>query len=177
MMTASGVNFGFRRSIPHMLGIAIGFMVLLLAIGFGLGALFAAFPPAQLALKVVGIVYMLYLAWRVANAGAIREDEGRGRPMTFLEAAAFQWVNPKGLLMAIGAMSIFPRPGHAMDIVLVTLIFGLVNLPSVATWAGFGAGLRNVLRDPARVRVFNIVMALLLVASIVPMITAGETAA
>jgi threonine/homoserine/homoserine lactone efflux protein len=152
--------------------------VLLLAIGFGLGALFTAFPPAQIALKVVGILYMLYLAWRVANAGALGgESEGRARPMTFLEAAAFQWVNPKGLLMAIGAMSIFPRPGRATDILLVTLIFGLVNLPSVATWAGFGAGLRNVLRDPGKVRVFNIVMALLLVASIVPMITAGEMAA
>ena len=174
MLTASGVNFGFRRSIPHMLGIAIGFMALLLAFGFGLGALFAAVPAAQTVLKVIGILYMLWLAWRVATAGEISPDnDSRARPMSFWEAAAFQWVNPKGLFMALGAMSIYIRPGRIGDILLVTLVFGAVNLPSVATWAAFGAALRNVLRDPRKVRVFNVAMAVLLVASIVPMVTAG----
>jgi threonine/homoserine/homoserine lactone efflux protein len=170
MLTASGVNFGFARSVPHMLGIAAGFMVLLLAVGFGLGALFAAVPAAQTALKWVGALYMLWLAWRVANAGAITAEEGRARPMTFWQAAAFQWVNPKGLVMAFSAMALYPRPGRVADILLVTLIFGAVNLPSVAVWAGFGTALRGVLRDPVRVRVFNIGMALLLVASIVPVV-------
>jgi threonine/homoserine/homoserine lactone efflux protein len=170
MLTASGVNFGFARSVPHMLGIAAGFMVLLLAVGFGLGALFAAVPAAQTVLKWIGALYMLWLAWRVANAGAITAEEGRARPMTFWQAAAFQWVNPKGLVMAFSAMALYPRPGRVTDILLVTLIFGAVNLPCVAVWAGFGTALRGVLRDPARVRVFNIGMALLLVASIVPVV-------
>jgi threonine/homoserine/homoserine lactone efflux protein len=168
MLTASGVNFGFARSIPHMLGISAGFMVLLLAVGFGLGALFAAYPPAQTALKWIGAAYMLWLAWRVATAGAITAEEGRAQPMSFFEAALFQWINPKGLVMAFSAMALYPRAGNVLDIVLVTVIFGAVNLPCVAVWAGFGTALRNVLRDPVRVRVFNILMAVLLVASIVP---------
>jgi threonine/homoserine/homoserine lactone efflux protein len=170
MLTASRVNFGFARSIPHLLGIGIGFMVLLLAVGFGLGALFATFPAAQTVLKWVGALYMLWLAWRVATAGAITAQEGRARPMTFLEAAAFQWVNPEGLVMAFSAMALYPRPGRLTDILLVTLIFGAVNLPCVAVWAAFGTALRTVLRDPVRVRIFNIGMVLLLVASIVPVV-------
>jgi threonine/homoserine/homoserine lactone efflux protein len=173
MLTASGVNFGFRRTIPHVLGISAGFMALLLASGFGLGTLFYAYPPAQVALKVVGILYMLWLAWRVATAGEIGDHEDRARPMSFWEAAVFQWVNPKGLIMALGAMSIYIRPGEVGDILLVTLVFAAINLPSVGTWAVFGSALRNVLKDPKRIRVFNVIMALLLVTSIVPMMTAG----
>jgi threonine/homoserine/homoserine lactone efflux protein len=177
MLTASGVNFGFRRTIPHMLGISAGFAALLLASGFGLGTLFYAWPAAQTALKVVGIFYMLWLAWRVATAGEIGDHEHATSPMSFWEAALFQWINPKGLIMALGAMSIYIRPGEVGDILLVTLVFTAINLPSVGTWAVFGSTLRNVLKDPMKVRVFNVVMALLLVASIVPMLFApSETA-
>lgn len=172
MLTASGVNFGFRRTIPHMLGIGIGFMVLLLAVGFGLGGLFRLVPGLDLALKVLSTAYMLWLAWKVAGAGPVAEGgEARGRPMTFLEAAAFQWINPKAWVMAVGAMALFVRPSHAVtDVLAVTLVFGVVNVPCVSLWAGFGHALRGFLRHPARARVFNIGMALLLVASIVPMV-------
>jgi threonine/homoserine/homoserine lactone efflux protein len=172
MLTASGLNFGFARTIPHLLGIFAGFSLLLLASGLGVGALFAAVPQAQLALKIVGALYMLWLAWRIANAGAPGEHgHARPRPMTFFEAFAFQWVNPKAWVIALAAMSLYVRPGHLVgDVLLVTAVFAVVNLPSVSTWAGFGHVLRDILRDPAKVRIFNIVMALLLVGSIVPMV-------
>ena len=172
MLTASGVNFGFTRTIPHMLGILAGFMALLLAVGFGLGAVFTFFPALKTALKVAGAIYMLWLAWKIAHAGS-GGDAGKrpSRPLTFWEAAAFQWVNPKGAVMALGAMAIYVRPDHLVaDVVSVTLIFGLVNVPSVGTWAGFGHVVRNALCEPAKLKFFNIAMALLLVASIVPMV-------
>ena len=172
MLTASGVNFGFARTVPHMLGIGAGFMALLLAVGFGLGAVFTLFPPLKTALKVAGAAYMLWLAWKIAHADSGGEGGERlGRPLTFWEAAAFQWVNPKAVVMALGAMAIYVRPDHLVaDVLAVTLVFGLVNLPSVSTWAAFGYVLRNALQDPARLKFFNMVMALLLVASIVPMV-------
>ena len=175
MLTASGVNFGFVRTIPHMFGIGAGFMALLVAVGLGIGAVFAAAPELQTLLKVVGAAYILWLAWRVANAGNVGDDpDQRSRPMTFWEAAAFQWVNPKAWVMAIGAMSVYVRPDHAAaDIIMVTLVFGLVNVPSVGTWAAFGHALRNALRDPAKVRIFNVAMALLLVASVLPIVMAA----
>lgn len=172
MLTASGVNFGFRRTIPHMLGIGAGFVALLLAVGAGLGSLFTAFPPLQVALKIAGAVYMLFLAWKIFRAAGI--DGGSAadsRPMTFMEAALFQWVNPKAWVMALSAMAIYVRPAHVVgDVIAVALIFGLVNVPSVSSWAGFGHLLREWLRDPARVRLFNAIMAVLLVVSIVPMV-------
>jgi threonine/homoserine/homoserine lactone efflux protein len=174
MLTASGVNFGFRRTIPHMLGIAAGFMALLAAIGLGLGAVFALVPELKTVLKVVGAVYMLWLAWKIANAGPPGDSAAKSSgPLTFWQAAAFQWVNPKALVMAFGAMAVYVRPGHfILDVAAVTLIFGLVNLPCVSTWAGFGHGLRRFLEDPAKVRFFNMAMALLLVLSIAPMMVA-----
>jgi threonine/homoserine/homoserine lactone efflux protein len=172
MLTASGVNFGFARTIPHMLGIGAGFMALLLAVGFGMGVIFAAYPPLRTVLKVAGAAYMLWLAWKIAHAGSAGDNaRPSGRPLTFWEAAAFQWVNPKAVVMAFGAMAVYVRPDHlAADVLVVTLVFGLVNVPSVGTWAAFGHVLRNALREPARLEFFNMVMALLLVASILPML-------
>ena len=113
MVTASGVNFGFARTIPHLAGILIGFMVMLVACGAGLGALFTAYAPLQYALKIVGAAYMLWLAWKVANARpADDEPDASARPLTFLQAAAFQWVNPKAWVIAISAIAIYVRPSH-----------------------------------------------------------------
>jgi threonine/homoserine/homoserine lactone efflux protein len=147
-------------------------MVMLLVVGFGLGALSAASPAVQTVLKIVGAAYMVWLAWKMANAGAISERDGDdATPMSFVAAALFQWVNPKAWVMAIGAMAIYVRPDHALgDVLQVAAVFGLVNLPCVSTWAGFGHGLRRFLRDAVKVRAFNIVMAALFVASIVPMV-------
>jgi threonine/homoserine/homoserine lactone efflux protein len=172
MVTASGVNFGFARTIPHMAGITVGFMVLVTACAAGLGALFTAVPALQLALKIIGALYMLWLAWKVANARPSGDEPGdMARPLTFLQAAAFQWVNPKAVVIGLTAISLYVRPDHRVtDVLIVLSLFGLFTALTVITWTGFGVALRGVLRDPRRARVFNVVMALLLVASIVPMV-------
>ena len=172
MVTASGVNFGFARTIPHMAGITIGFLVLIVACAAGLGLVFTAVPALQLALKVIGALYMLWLAWKVANARPAGEgDDDLARPLTFLQGAAFQWVNPKAVVIALSAISLYVRPDHRIaDILMVLLLFGFFTAFTVITWTGFGVALRAVLRDPRRARIFNVVMALLLVASIVPMV-------
>jgi len=172
MVTASGVNFGFARTIPHMAGITIGFMVMVAACAAGLGAVFAAVPSLQLALKIVGSLYMLWLAWKVANARpASDEPDDLAKPLTFFQGAAFQWVNPKAVVISLTAISIYVRPDHRVtDIVILLAMFGLFTALTVVTWTGFGVALRSVLRDPRRARIFNVVMALLLVASIAPMV-------
>lgn len=172
MLLASGVNFGFMRTIPHALGIGGGFLTLLLAVGFGLGAVLAAFPSLHLALKAAGGAYLLYLAWRIAMSRSMGSGENaKARPMTFLEAAAFQWVNPKAWVMAIGAMAIYANPANpVVSVLLVALAFAAVNVPSVSTWAGFGTALRGFLSDPARLKWFNIAMGLLLALSLWPML-------
>lgn len=170
MLTASGLSFGFRRTVPHMIGIAAGFTVMVGAVGLGLGAAFAAWPILYEVLKYGGAAYLLYLAWKIAKSGPITGGGGEaGRPMTFLEAAAFQWINPKAWVMAVGAIATYtPQAGFLVNLAIVTLVFGLVNLPSVGCWALFGTALRRVLHAPAAVRAFNIAMALLLVASLYP---------
>ena len=172
MLLASGVNFGFVRTIPHMLGIGIGFVILLLAVGFGLGTVLSAFPSLHTGLKIVGGTYLLYLAYRIATARSMGHGEAaKSRPMNFIEAAAFQWVNPKAWVMAITAMAVYTDPAAPfLSVVLIGLVFGAVNLPSVSTWAGFGMALRGFLSDPVRLKWFNIVMGLTLAATLWPML-------
>ncbi len=173
MLLASGVNFGFVRTVPHMLGIGGGFLSLLLGVGFGLGAVLTAFPSLHLALKVAGGAYLLFLAWRIATSRSMgKAGEGAGtRPMSFLEAAAFQWVNPKAWVMAVTAMAVYTNPqAPFLSVILVGLAFAAVNLPSVSTWAGFGTALRGFLADPQRLKWFNIGMGVLLAATLWPML-------
>lgn len=172
MLLTSGVNFGFARTIPHMLGVGIGFVVMLLAVGLGIGAVLTAFPALHTGLKVAGALYLLYLSWKIAMTRSFRSDAGsRSRPMTFLEAAAFQWVNPKAWVMAVTAMAVYSNPATPLlSVMLIGLVFGMVNLPSVSTWAGFGTALRGFLSDPARLKWFNVAMGLLLAATLWPML-------
>ncbi len=172
MVTASGVNFGFTRTIPHILGITIGFVVLLAACAAGLGAIFAAYPPLQIVLKVAGAIYLLWLAWKIATAAPAANDDVRvAKPISFIQAALFQWVNPKAVVAALSAIAIYARPAHWLtDLVLLLAVFAVATILAVATWTGFGVALRRVLSDPKHARIFNIAMALLLVASIVPMV-------
>lgn len=171
MLLTSGVNFGFRRTIPHMFGIGGGFLSLLLAVGFGLGALISAFPPVFIALKVAGGLYLLWIAWKIATSRSLGEGKAGARPMTFLEAAAFQWVNPKAWVMAVSAMAAYTAAdAYFMTVLIVAIAFAIVNVPSVSTWAGFGAVLRDWLSHPVRLKWFNITMAILLVLSLWPML-------
>jgi threonine/homoserine/homoserine lactone efflux protein len=174
LLAASGVNFGFTRTIPHMIGVTIGFAVLLAACGAGLGLVFAAAPALHTVLKVAGAAYMLWLAWNVANAHLADDDKARVRPFTFLQAAAFQWVNPKAVVAAVSAIAIYVRPGYErIDFPVMLAVLTVATILSVSTWTGFGVALRSFLRSPSHARIFNIAMALLLVASIVPMVGAS----
>ena len=171
MLLASGVNFGFARTIPHMLGITGGFTLMVMLIGFGLGEVFQRAPLLYSTLKFIGAAYMLWLAWAIARSGPVGDGEARGKPMTFLQAAAFQWVNPKAWVMGIGAIATYSQPAnYVASILLIAGVFGLVNLPSVSAWAAFGSAMRRFLRDPVIVRWFNYTMAMLLVASLWPII-------
>ena len=171
MLLASGVNFGVRRSIPHMAGVDLGFTGMVVLIGMGLGTVFTRYPPLYLALKIAGIAYLLWLAWRIAHSGPVKEGQTKGRPMTFLEACAFQWVNPKAWMMAVTAISTYRVFQDATwNAIFVALNFAVANLPSVFVWTWFGAGMRKLLSDPQRVRIFNWTMAILLVASLWPVV-------
>jgi threonine/homoserine/homoserine lactone efflux protein len=172
MLTASGANFGFRRTLPHMAGISIGFCFMLAILGLGLGAVFLAAPQLQLVLKFVGAVYMLWLAWKIANAGAPKSGDTHAVPLTFLQAAAFQWVNVKAWIMGITTIAVFVPAGDGQwrALALAVFVFGMVNLPTVALWAGLGVGVRRFLQNPKALKAFNITMALLLVASLIPML-------
>ncbi|MGO4323714.1 LysE family translocator [Pseudomonas brassicacearum] len=172
MLLASGVNFGFNRTIPHMLGITCGFFSLVLAVGLGLGAVFQTYPLLYTALRYIGAAYLLYLAWKIAHSGPVSENQpGDNTPISYWGAAAFQWVNPKAWIMAIGAISTYtPLQGYFFNVLVIAAVFALINLPSVSLWVVCGSLLRNLLRDRRWLRVFNWGMALLLVASLYPLL-------
>lgn len=173
MLLASGANFGVRRTAPHALGVSVGFGVMVMIVGLGLGGLFLAQPALQLGLKIAGLAYILWLAWKIATAAPARGDVATsGAPLTFIQAALFQWVNVKAWMMAVGAVSVYTTPdGDPLrQVVVLSVVFTLVNLPSISVWVLFGVGIRRFLSDPRKLRVFNIVMALLLVASVAPLL-------
>lgn len=170
MLLASGVNFGFRRTLPHMLGIAVGMGVMVFVVGLGLVGVFVTYPPARAALSVFAVAYMLWLAARIARAAPPDGETGTARPLSLLQAALFQWVNPKAWVMALGAVTLY-APGQSWQAVaVVALSFMLIGLPSISVWAVMGVGLRRMLQKPRLLRGFNYLMAGLLVLSLYPVI-------
>lgn len=170
MLLASGVNFGFRRTVPHMLGVVLGFGVMTALVGLGLAGLFTAWPASRTVLQVVSAAYLLWLAWKIAHAAAPEGSGTRARPFSFAQAAAFQWVNPKAWTMALGAIAIY-APGQ--DLVAVLIVAGvhvMVGLPSAALWAGMGVALSRALGNPVWRQRFNWTMAAALVASLWPVL-------
>ena len=176
MLMASGVNYGFRRTIPHMLGIGLGFGVMIAAIGFGLGALFEALPTLQLALKIFAVGYLAYLAWRIATAPPMQavNDSAQptnGRPFSFMQAALFQWVNPKAWAMGLTAISVYvPLDNPVLGVLFVVVVFVAINVPCVSSWAFAGQQMRRFLQNPRFQRGFNLLCASLLIASLYPMV-------
>ena len=170
MLMASGANFGMRRTLPHMLGVALGFGAMVALLGLGVDRLITGAPRVAEAMKWISLAYMLWLAWKIANSAApIGTGEAGARPMSFLAACAFQWINPKAWMMGLGALSAYSAgAGGALT---VALIFTAVNLPSVAIWAAMGQGLRGVLQEPGRLLLFNRAMAVLLVVSMLPVLS------
>jgi threonine/homoserine/homoserine lactone efflux protein len=171
MLMASGANFGFRRTLPHMLGVAIGFSLMVLLVGVGLVQVFDAFPTSYQLLKVVSVAYLLYLAWKIGTAAPSQGNtEAGGRPFSFVQAALFQWVNPKAWTMALTAVSVYSPSQNIAAIAFVAAVFGAINLPCISLWTTLGLQLQNLLTSPTRLRAFNITMALLLVTSLYPVL-------
>lgn len=170
MLMASGANFGMRRTLPHMLGVSLGHALMVFLVGLGIASLFTTFPASKTVLKLASIVYMLWLAWKIANAAAPGERTASGTPMSFVQAAAFQWVNPKAWYMAIFAITNYAQTGSIAAAGMVAVVFAAVNLPSVSVWALAGQQLRRWLTNPGRLRGFNWTMAALLIASTIPVL-------
>ncbi|WP_299286268.1 LysE family translocator [uncultured Tateyamaria sp.] len=170
MLMASGANFGFRRTIPHMLGVGLGFVFMVMLVGAGLIQIFDAYPLSHTVLKVASVAYLLFLAWKIATAAPVHDGQGQGTPMTFLQAAAFQWVNPKAWTMALTAVTVYTPDTTLWGIGVVALVFGAINLPAVSSWTVLGQQMARVLTNPARLTAFNWTMAALLIASLYPVV-------
>ena len=170
MLMASGANFGLRRTVPHMLGVTIGQGAMTAILGLGVAAAFHAWPPGLVILKLVSTGYMLWLAWKIAHAAAPGEGRAAGKPLTFLQAAGFQWVNPKAVAMSLTALALYAGDGGAAAVAGVVAVFAVVNLPSISLWAAAGQGLRHWLAEPVRLTWFNRAMAAGLVASLWPVL-------
>ena len=171
MLMASGANFGFRRTLPHMLGVVIGFTLMIVLVGVGLVQVFDIYPISHQILKVVSVIYLLWLAWKIANAAPLEGDvQSEGTPITFIQAALFQWVNPKAWTMALTAISAYTPDQTLYYVSLVALVFGIVNLPSVSVWTVLGEQMARFLTSAARLRAFNWAMAGLLILSLYPVV-------
>lgn len=172
LVMTSGLNYGVPRSLPLVTGITLGFVVMLIAIGVGLGSMLQSNSWVHLGVKIFGLVYMLWLAWKVAVSDptpTVAEDDARGRPLSALDGAAFQWVNPKAWAVALSATAVFTVPDSAMgSLALISLVFTAVAFVCLSAWAAFGTFMRRLVDTPSKTRVFNVAMALLLVASAAP---------
>ncbi|WP_094021203.1 LysE family translocator [Maliponia aquimaris] len=170
MLMTSGANFGLRRTLPHLAGVAYGFPLMILPVGLGVMQLFEAWPPAFTLLKVVSVVYLLWLAWKIAHQAAPGEARSRARPLSFVQAAAFQWVNPKAWSMALGAITLYAASRDLAAVAWVSGTYAVIGTASALTWALLGTGLRRWLSNPSRLRLFNWSMAALLLAAMAPVL-------
>ena len=170
MLMATGANFGARRAAPHASGIVLGFTFMIVAIGLGVAQLFQSYPLAHQVLGGVSVIYLIYLAYKTAPARTnLDSPEPTGKPITFWQAAAFQWVNPKAWTMALAAVTVYaPQPVTYKEVIVVAVIFGAINLPCISVWLLLGVKMRRFLTTPARLRSFNWTMAGLLLLSLAP---------
>jgi threonine/homoserine/homoserine lactone efflux protein len=177
MVAASGATFGFRRTLPHLFGVSLGFPVMLVAVALGAGQALHHWPWLHVVMRWAGILYLGWLAWRIATARVDKGLEGTSaaRPFTFLQAALFQWINPKAWVIAAGAIVTYTTEGRAVlaQTLILAALFVAVCVPSLALWTGVGAGIARIMRSPRSIRNFNVCMAALLVASLVPLVWEG----
>lgn len=170
MLMASGANFGFRRTLPHMLGVGFGFILMIILVGLGLVRIFETYPLSHTVLKTLSVGYLAYLAWKIATAAPSKGADEKGKPITFIQAALFQWVNPKAWAMALTSVTVY-APGQSLYAIgLVALVFGAINLPSVGSWTVLGQQMQKILTSQRRLRIFNITMAILLMVSLYPVL-------
>lgn len=170
MIMTSGLNFGIRRSLPHFFGIILGFPLMVIAVGLGLAGVFEQYPTLHVILKIVGAAYLTFLAWKIASAPVTETRQTKGKPLTFLQGAAFQWVNPKAWTLAIGATATYTIIGasYISQVLTISVFFLLFGGPCALAWLSFGASLKKFLKNAFYVRVFNISMAALLMLSLLP---------
>jgi threonine/homoserine/homoserine lactone efflux protein len=169
MLMTSGANFGVWRSLPHFFGVVFGFMLMIILVGTGLVQVFEAYPVSYQILRICSIVYLSYLAWKIAAAKP-QCVESRAKPMTSLQAALFQWVNPKAWAIALTAVTVYAPSQSLAAIGLIALICGVINMPSVFIWVLLGSKMQRLLSSGVRLKVFNYSMALLLLATLYPAI-------
>ena len=176
LVLITGLNFGLRRAWPVVLGVCCGFTIMIALVGIGLLEMFNAYPLTYLALKSLSVCYLLFLAWKTATAAPLAAGDtarDKRKPVTFFQAVLLQWVNPKAWVMSLTAISAFTPPAHPLHSVFLTaFVFGMITLPCVSVWAVLGMQLRRWLSEPLKLRVFNISIALLLVATIYPVLFA-----
>ena len=172
MIMTSGLNYGYRRSVPHLMGICLGFPAMVIMVGMGLGVVFEQYPITHSVIKVLGTIYLVYLSWLIASAPVSSLENDSGHPLSFIGAVLFQWVNPKAWVMITGAIAAYTTPNENLHIQVLTITsaFLLVAFPCVSAWLFFGVSLKRFLSNELYQRVFNIAMAILLLASIIPII-------
>lgn len=169
MLMNSGASFGFRSTIPHLLGVVVGFTLMIILVGLGVMQVFIRFPLSYDILKVVSVGYLLYLAYKIALSTSTPVNESsKAKPLTFIQASLFQWVNPKAWTMALTAISIYAPSKSFMSVLLIALIFGLINLPCIGSWIVLGQKTQKFLTNKTRLKTFNYVMAFLLLLSLYP---------
>jgi threonine/homoserine/homoserine lactone efflux protein len=171
MLMSSGATFGFKQTIPHVLGVGLGFTLMILLVGIGLVQLFDLYPITYQILKVVSVVYLGYLAFKIATSSRLEsKTSSTAKPFSFMQAASFQWVNPKAWTMALTAISVYSPNDQFDSIALVAIIFGLINLPCICCWTTLGQKLSKYLKNEKHLTLFNRSMASLLILSIIPVL-------
>ncbi|WP_316015842.1 LysE family translocator [Roseobacter sp. HKCCA0434] len=173
LLASSGARFGFRRTLPHAMGVALGFPVMCFVMALGLGQVFVAQPLLGEVLRWIGAALLLWIAWKTLNAKPPGQAEGAARPWTFLQASAFQWVNPKAWVMAVSMITQFVTGQNPLsEAAAVAGVYALIGLTSATGWSAFGAALQRVLSTRARMFAFNACMAGLIVLTVVGLIFA-----
>ena len=165
MLMTSGANVGFMRTIPHMFGIVLGFSLMVILVGVGLMEIFTVYPVAQQILQISCIAYLLYLAWKIALSQPADNSASDYKPMSFLAAVYFQWINPKAWSMALTAISVYNTSASVYGILLISLVFAVINIPSVSIWTIAGKQLQAFLNNQLKMKYFNYGMAGLLLVS------------
>lgn len=172
MIMTSGLNYGIKSSIPHLLGICFGFPAMVIMVGLGFSVVFEMYPIFHEAIKILGVIYLLYLAWLIASSSPNSLEVEKSKPLSFTQAALFQWVNPKAWVMATGAVSAYTSISSDifLQVLFIALAFFIVAFPCVGIWLFFGAALKKYLKSPKHQKIFNLFMALLLIASVLPVV-------
>ena len=174
MLLSSGLTFGYKRTLSHILGIVVGFPVMVVSVGLGVGTLLKEYPMIYAVLKIVGILYLLWMAWHIANTtgSMTTSEQSTDKPFTFMQGALFQWVNPKAWIMAVTATSSFTTEESYIfiQVLIIAFIYFIAGMASTNTWALGGVFLQKLISNEKRVRVFNISMALLIVLSVLPFV-------